>query len=79
MQGVLGGQALPLRQTFHQLPAASTREAADARFDHFARSIWLSMKDSGALGLTLICQHFHVLSHFSIVAESLSYTSRSPS
>ncbi|KAK9793740.1 hypothetical protein WJX73_006953 [Symbiochloris irregularis] len=49
-QGVLEGQALQLRQKFQQLPAASTKEAADARYAYFTRHIWLSMKDSGALG-----------------------------
>lgn len=50
VQGVLQGQALQLRQKFQRLPAASTKEAADARFEYFTRSVWLSMKDSGALG-----------------------------
>lgn len=50
MQGVLEEQALQPRQKFQQLPVASTKEAADARYEYFTRHIWLSMKDSGAIG-----------------------------
>ena len=49
-QGVLDAMALPVRQRFQQLQASTAADAADARFQHFCRSTWLAIKDTGVSG-----------------------------
>ncbi|DBA80702.1 TPA: hypothetical protein ACH3X1_007943 [Trebouxia sp. C0004] len=49
-KGVLGHTLSPVRQIFERIASPSATADAEARFQHFKKHVWLSIKESGSSG-----------------------------
>lgn len=56
-QGVLSAVIPQVRQIFERLPAGSTGDAGDARFEHFTKHVWSRIKAGGGGGAPQSLRH----------------------